>query len=373
MTDSADAAERRLADGTSWAEFCDALKRAGDVVLESTSPLDRAEGYRYLTRLLRAGLETCIEHAHPEAPTLLRTCHETVKMGADNPDNLYQNASINGKYEYRLRGKRGSVHYLGFGTFAGGYGGSGDMPPTAYLDDTQIEFDAEGRFELVLSKKPHPKNWLALGDDTRVVVVRQTFLDRKNETPALLELSRSDGAHVPGPLTPRSMDRGLRNAALFVAGCSQLFAGWVRDFQKHPNTLPRFDSKVADAVGGVPHIVYYHGFFSLEQGQALVIEVTPPDCDYWNFQANNIWMESLDYRYFQVTVNKHTARYRSDGSVRIVVSAVDPGVDNWIDTCGHERGTLCLRWVRAKEHPNPSTRVVTLDELCREGSGHAAR
>ena len=98
-------------------------------------------------------------------------------------------------------------------------------------------------------------------------------------------------------------------------------------------------------------------------------EVTPPDCDHWNFQLNNHWMESLDYRYFPVWVNKHTARYRRDGSVRVVVAHEDPRVGdaNWIDTCGHERGTMCWRWIRAQDLPQPQTRVVQLAQV-RDGA-----
>jgi hypothetical protein len=96
-----------------------------------------------------------------------------------------------------------------------------------------------------------------------------------------------------------------------------------------------------------------------------VIEVTPPECEHWNFQLNNHWMESLEYRYFPVWVNKHSARLREDGSVRVVVAHEKPtqGADNWIDTCGHERGTMCWRWIRAQDHPEPRTRVVKLAEL----------
>ena len=67
--------EQRILDGTSWAEFCDTLKRAGDVVLRDGSPydpFDRAEGFRYLSRLTRVALESYIEFADPMAPALRR-------------------------------------------------------------------------------------------------------------------------------------------------------------------------------------------------------------------------------------------------------------------------------------------------------------
>ena len=129
------------------------------------------------------------------------------------------------------------------------------------------------------------------------------------------------------------------------------------------NQLPRFDDRTALVAGGDPNIVYYHSYWRLAPDEALVIEATPPECDTWNFQLNNHWMESLDYRYFTISVNKHTAKLEPDGSVRVVVAHADPRVANWIRTCGHARGTMCWRWIRAKEHPQPRTRVVKLAEL----------
>jgi len=56
-------------------------------------------------------------------------------------------------------------------------------------------------------------------------------------------------------------------------------------------------------------------------------------------------------------------RNQPDGSVRIVVAHEDPGVPNWVNTVGHSQGTMCFRWIRATEHPQPRTRVVKRSEL----------
>ena len=47
----------------------------------------------------------------------------------------------------------------------------------------------------------------------------------------------------------------------------------------------------------------------------------------------------------------------------LVVAHVDPGRPNWIETAGHMSGTMCFRWVRADEHPQPRTRLIKLGDL----------
>jgi hypothetical protein len=359
---------RRIMDGTTWDEFCDALKAAGAVVLSGPpDPLDRAEGFRYLTRLTRAALETFVEASDADAPEFRRTASETIKMGLDNPDNVYLNAPVRGTSEYRITGTRGTVHYLGFGTQAGNYGATGSLDTTGYLEAKDMRIGPDGRFEIIVSSREQPDgvNWLPMKPDTRMVQVRQTRLDHAREKLAEVRIERTDGPHRPRPFEPARLDRMLAGVTGFVKGCSGLFASWAADFEKHTNELPRFDPERALRAGGDPNIAYYHSYWRIGDGEALVVEATPPACDYWNFQLTNHWLESLDYRYWQIHVNKHTAKLERDGSVRVVIAHEDPGVPNWLNTCGHRQGAMCWRWIRAAEHPTPRTRVVRLAELAR--------
>jgi hypothetical protein len=148
-----------------------------------------------------------------------------------------------------------------------------------------------------------------------------------------------------------------------MLGAATLFANWAEGFMNHVNELPLFDPARSLAAHGDPTITYYHSYWKLDPGQALVIDVRPPQCEAWNFQLNNHWMESLDYRYYPVWVNQHSARCRADGSVRIIVAHDDPGHDNWISTVGHHQGTMLFRWIKAESPPQPGTRVVPFSEL----------
>jgi len=365
-TTAADEAARRVLSGRSWAEFCDTLKAAGSAIAAPGAPqgdLDQAEGYRYLSRLVRAGLEAFVEYADPKAPVLRRMIHETAKIGADNPDNFYQNAAISGEYEYRLRGRRGTVHFLDLSTQSGDYGNGGGLPLTGRLDSTELEIRQDGSFEVSVCCERKNGNWLPMTPETSMLIVRQTFLDKGSEIPCELTIERIGGDGLPTPLSSERLERGLRMASNLLVGVPILFGRWVRGFRAHTNRLPRMKPEISTAAGGDPDIAYYHSYWSLDAEQALVIDFVPPDCEYWNFQLNNHWMESLDYRYHTIHLNKQSARYSADGSVRIVVAHRNPGLPNWITTAGHACGTMCLRWVKAETYPEPHTSVVRLAEL----------
>jgi hypothetical protein len=353
-----------LASGQVWDEFCDALKRAGAQVLRPeapATPLDRAEGYRYLTRLLRLGLEMHLEFADPDFPGFFAPSHETAKIGADNPDNLYLMARINGAHDYVIRGERGDVPYLSFGTQKGGYESDGRMEQTGFLDGAALDLDAGGRFEVTLSRQRRPGNWLSLAPDSNAVIVRQTFLDRRREQPARMTIQRLDAAGTPQPLSPARLQQGLARAAGFVEGTARLFADWAAGFQAHANALPPADQALCQRVGGDPNIFYYHSYWRLAPDQALRIHLPRiPECRFWNIQANNYWMESLDYRYHRASLNKHSARLDDDGGCTIVLAHHDPGHPNWLETAGHASGTLCLRWVGAREPVHPTTQLLHL-------------
>jgi len=352
----ADIHNQRIVTGKAWEEFCDQLKLAGANLMHPGTPRDpfqQAEGIRYLSRLTRAGLEAFVEYSDPAFPVFRQMVHETVKMGADNPDNVYLNAQISGKYEYRITGKRNTIDYLGFFTQNGNYGSTGGLAPCGKIEGSQLVMEPDGSFEIILSKTPKGKNWLKIEDDTTLAMVRRTFLDRSKEVPAEVRIENLDGRKAPEPITPAQVDEGLKTASMFVAGAPLLFARWALGFQKHTNMLPQFDPAVSNAAGGDASITYYHSHWKLEDDEMLVIEVKPPDCDTWNFQLNNYWMESLDYRYFNISLNKASARPEPDGSIKVFVSHRDPGHPNWIETAGHHEGTMCWRWYRLREGASP--------------------
>jgi hypothetical protein len=79
-------------------------------------------------------------------------------------------------------------------------------------------------------------------------------------------------------------------------------------------------------------------------------------------------MESLEHRFFDISVNKFTARYEPDGSVRILIAHQDPGPSwpNWLNTLGHSEGGMLGRIVGAAAGSQPDrmeTEVVRFADV----------
>ena len=442
---AADAA-KDVATGAAWAAFCDGLKEAGEVVLrdpDRCSALDHAEGLRYLSRLTRGGIECFVENADARFPRLVGL-PDQVKLGADNPDNFYQTASVSGAHRYRIHGTRGTTKYLSFAVVCGNYPGkqtkgAKDSSAQYGLEDYHLVTSSranggmgehgEARLEIILAatKPPGAKNWLRMDLDSERLIVRQSFSDRATETAANLVIERiadegeveygaasaaeagatpdqgkgkaglygcdsfvranseealaSCAASAVAPAVPAlsatSITSGLSGALMFVHGAANQFAGWSRAFAAAgDNTLVMHGFANNKMAWADPNIKIHHGYWRLAQDEALLVEFAAPAdvCEYWNFQLNNWWMESMDYRRHPVTVNNHTAHYHTgEGSsrrVRIVIApasawkgATPP--DNWLDTASHDHGTMALRWVRVgpKGPPQPHLRVVSIGEL----------
>jgi hypothetical protein len=353
-----------------WRSFCEKLAEAGEIILAPDvpdDPLIQAEGFRYLSRLTKLGLEQYLEAGDADFPFFYKLSHETGKIGADNPDNDYWNASIRGDCDYRITGKRGSMFYFSIVANAMRYHIDGSAHATGQLLDSDIVWGPDGELEIIASCNPQPGNWLRLEPDASVIVLRQSALDRATERGGEFHIERIGGPGAPAPFTAERLASGLATSAQFVHGIANTFADWTRLFREHPNQFPAIDQSMFQKGGGAKDIYYAHSYWRIASDEAWVIEVTPPDCYYWNFQLDNWWMESLDYRFRPITVNKHSARYEADGNVRIICAARDPGIGNWIDTSGHAEGTALLRWAGATDHPLPEARIVKLEDLCSTG------
>lgn len=358
-----------LRSGDAWRDFCRELEAAGAEVLRESAPkapIDLAEGHRYLARMLRAAFEQIVEAGDAAQPWFFGSLHETLKSGWDNPDNHHTNAYISGAHEYRVRGRRGDAHITSFAVYGGSLGREGGRRTIAFKELDELEVDPDGSFELHLSPRPQPRNWLPTAPDATTLMVRETFWDKPRERRAELRIERQGGG-PPEPLAPAFVVSALARSLRFVVQSSRLFFDMADRWRARPNTFFPSDPALAASTLGIPGQFYASGWWRLGAGEAIALDFTPPACRYWGFALSDYWGGSFDYRSWKVHLNRRSAVLRPDGSVRIAIAPRDPGVPgvSWLDTAGHAEGVWTLRFLGADAHPLPAVRVVPFDALAR--------
>jgi len=386
-------AANRLLSGRAWDDFCEQLRRTGHMIErfgEEVDELDRAEWYRFVTRLARNGFARFLENCEPERPRLRDTpWRQAINFQSPDQDHLLAEF-VDGRHDYRITGNRGSIPYfvmaawtapqppdVGARDWSGwGVDGLAEFDPatlrtTGFLQSDAIHFDADGNFEVIVSRErpAEGKDWLPITEDCVGLLVRTVYHLRERTVPPAMRIERLDGAS-PRPIRPADVAAGLAKAGQTALGYAELVRSWWQDnLGKRPNRI-RFSRTVYLSNGGVPD--RHHGFGTWEcaPDEALVIGFTPCACDYWIFQLCNIWQENLDnYEDGGGYVQKYRAVYEPDGSVRIVIAAEDPGIGgNRIDPYGHVHGGMSLRFIKTEgEPPAVTLHRVKLDALKARG------
>ena len=355
-----------------WRRFAERIGALDAIVLQDgapTSPRDRAEGYRYLARVVAANLDLWIKRGDPENPQVFWV-NDT--WGLPNADGLYTNVPLRGDAVYEISGRRGSVHWLNFQATAGWFGTGEPMRVVSEVSHDQLAIDADGRFTLILGGPKREGNWLPLADDASVLTVRQFFYDWDAETRAELEIELVDGRSAQAPAPAALVERLDRVASITEA---------TAEFGPKRGLLGR--THMANAFGrptnaanelGINRNVYAGGHFVLGPDEALIVEVSPPEkCRYWGIQLGNFWMEPIDFANHHSSLNGHQAVVDPDGVFRAVISAKDPGVANWLDTAGHSEGPMVIRWLECDAGPRPTTRKVAFEDVARALPASTAR
>ena len=349
-----------------WDAFCENLKDVGSII-ESESSLsetDQIEGYRYLLRLMRLSLEMNLEHSNSSTPSFYNLSHETAKIGADNPDNIYLNANIDGNQLYEVYGNIGESNYLSFGLKENRYSKDGTMVSLGEIDIKNMKIDSSGNFVLYLGGKTDSINFLSLPKSANMLIVRQTYKNRMTQTHAKINIKTTSSVATPELLTPEKLEEQLNQSLAFVKGTASTFLKWVKEFKiNHRNALPLGDQTFFQAAGGDPEICYLHGYYDFKKDEYMEINTNIPDCEYWNFQLENYWLESLDYRHYPIHINGSSAILNKDGTITIKVSHLPLNTNNNLITEGRNNGAMLLRWIGAKSNPIPEVKIKKINSL----------
>jgi len=349
--------DRDLLDGSAWRAFAERVARLADRV-QALPEAERADGYRHAAMLLRNGFDMAIEDFDPDRPHI-HWWTRRFKLGWDCPDSLYGISALRGGASYRVSGTRGSVRFLGFQVMDSGR-------TIGNTHDGELETGPDGSFELLISAERQPGNWMRLSEGADSLLIRQFAYDWNTERMANLWIERIDAAPRSQPPVghpaPAVFARWLDGVMRHVEDCIDVWLGVYRALhEQYVNVFPDTNFGGA-AVGAQPHQWAGCCAYQLADDEALIIEVVPPNARYWSFHLANAWCETFDLNR-QTSLNGHQARLDSDGAFRAVVSHVDPGVPNWLDTTGRAEGSLVCRWNTADRFPVPQCRLVKLASL----------
>jgi hypothetical protein len=328
---------------------------------DAETELELVEGLRVLGRVTALCSELSLD-VDVEAPWFFSMNTETRYVGGPNPDGAYHLAMIDGRHRYRISGARGTVAYLGFQVLAG----TGLTPRrmAAYVSDHDLEIADDGTFSFVLAEQRPPDDeladvpWVAIPDDASAIVVRQYIADATTEHPATFAIEPLDPPGPPARPTDRMLAEQLTAMAWTIWKLTTLHQTIKPELLDQPNVLVTAEAADLGAADTTPDNLYMIGTFRLDEDQALVLDIAPPVTRYWSVTVENIWHECIDVRRRQSSLTNATAATGTDGSVRVVVAATDPGSGNWLDTGGRHRGFVLLRWLDNPAAPDVRTTVV---------------
>ncbi len=357
--------EDALASGEAWRDFCDRMKAAGEAILADgfpDAPFDRAEGFRWLTRLMVHATQLEVEAGDPSHPCFIRYETPHNQWGGPNPDNIYLRANVDPALTYRIWARVEGVRQLILSLHEGEMQ-MGEMGVFSERSLDDFEVGPDGRLEVWLSPDEQPRNWMPMDPKGRLLTVRIFQSDWEHDAAPAFHIERVGAEGVPRPpIDPAFMVRALDRTANWVERTATFWnayttAGWQR-------ATPNLVAAARPAPGGADHILYGNCFWQLEPDEALWIECDVPDAAYWGFSLHTLgWLESGDFADRQTSLNDHQMHVDADGRMRVVVARRDPGAANWIDAGSRPRGLLVYRFVWARDNPTPSSKVVQLDEV----------
>jgi hypothetical protein len=363
-----------------WTVFCERLQQAGERVFKDhnpATPLHRADAFRFLTQNLGQAFDLALETKDPRFPVIHTFCTPFCKLGSDCADFIYQQAWIDGESIYRISGNRGSARFLNItvqgprpeqqpGTqWPSLHEPFGDIPE-ANLFGHQLQTAWDGSFELYIGGPGRGPNWLPTTPGSRKLFLRQGF-DRWSEQPARLRIERV-GMAEPRPMpTPEVMMEAMDWAGRFLTGL-------MNDWPDHPyqysggmvdgvnvNSFPGHapGDAVSDQRRGraVANLCW-----QLAADEALIIEFNSHD-GLWMMTNMGAFFNSMDFLYRPVSYTPSRTKVDSDGKVRLILCADDPGYHNWMDTQGFERGNVTYRNLLSQAQTSFRTEVVKRSRL----------
>ena len=342
-----------------------------------------SEGYRWLATMLGMSLDVTL-FADPVAPRffdLTTPFRQDRRQGGDNTDCYYSYAVVDPRRTYCVSGTPHDSDMYSLTVYNEPEPGAWPNRTLGLLYDEAMPLDADGRFSAVLGRvRPdgYDGPFIELSDDAHAILTRDY-----HKNPATgrrvdwnIEVIHHAGLAVVPDKSDHSAAASLRAAlrytqemlAIVPLALQQREPAELTDGQSlsHNVLAPPYRTGSATYGYSMQDAVYCLGAFALEPGEALIINVTHPQCRFWNLTLWNQYMAAVDTDYSRSGINCGAAVPDSDGSTTIVISRELLDHPNAISTKDHPEGLMAFRWFFADELPeHPSTEVVPVADAPR--------
>lgn len=288
------------------------------------------------------------------------------RFGIDNPDNTYRIAILDSDASYEIHARRAGIPPVNFSfqlyadnrfsTVLPGDPPSGNTQmdvPLADLFDSGTECAADGSFTITLS--PEPANGRANHIQTTpgdpLLFIRETLTDWSTQTPHWMEIRRV------GQGAARSVQSDAELAAHAVTRLKSEVPFWLKFNRivvaaRPPNALP--PPRARGTGWGFSAI----GNLNFASDEALLLTIHPQGARYTGLAVFNPWCITREHIHRSGSLNIDQAHPNPDGSYTYVIAARDPGIANWLDTDGLERGGIIVRWQAFPRQPPTNDGLV---------------
>lgn len=284
------------------------------------------------------------------------------RWGIDNPDSVYRVIPISGDERYEIHGRVGQ-HRMTENYFTLW---DANMGTVDVLNGRTMSVDSDGSFTITVDSEPANgrPNHVRTTPAAHEFYIRDVLLDWGRDDPNHLEVQRLGGACGTPPRT-------LDEQAEATAAMMDYFANFTGKLSHGVYKMPANHFNLAwsaDKVGAMRNQVYVMGRFDLAPDEAFVVDVNDGGAEYFTVPLSNIWGTTLELVDRTGSLNKAQSVAGEDGTYTYVISPVDPGVANWIDSDGLREAILTLRMAEfgengPREDLGARGRVVKLDQL----------
>ena len=268
-------------------------------------------------------------------------------VAVDNPDNFNREIPIDGSGHYAID--------IGFSANPPQFSVVIEMEPEHHaglgrnigaltLQQLLPHCDADRRVKVTVG--PEAGGPLHLHSEPgRIQIYTRDSQADWNQQPAQVTVRRLD---PPADWQPRTEDDIAAAVIADMPAWVRFWRGFKDDFLGFPEPNRLVGPNGRDGNWGY----LAGGRFAIAEDECVLVTLDPVGSYYTGFQITDPWTIAPDPMHRLASLNKSQATPNADGTVTYALALVDPGVANWIDTCGLHEGWMLTRWQGVPANPS---------------------